>query len=252
MPNSFSGISDIEQHVLSVNYAINFVLSNMARIIRVHAHPKTVATGLGANQQLALGVDDILVLPSEKADVRVVEMQSDLGSTLEMYKRLKEILHEVSRVPEVATGKVDNIGALSGVALQILYQSLVEKTATKQLLYGDMLTEVCLHAMEIGGIRETHSILIHWPDVLPKDPAAEANAALVLEQVGVSRDTLLTQMGYDAQAEAGKKAEEDANARQMGANMLQQFNNGALTGQNSGALTGQNSGADAGDDAGNG
>ena len=73
-------------------------------------------------------------------------MQSDLTSSLAYYARLKEALHEVSRVPEVATGKLESTGALSGVALQLLYGPLVQATEAKRLTYGEMLTELNLRS----------------------------------------------------------------------------------------------------------
>ena len=48
---------------------------------------------------------------------------------------------------EVSVGKVDNIGALSGVALEILYQPLMELTYVKQMTYGPLLEEVNRRAL---------------------------------------------------------------------------------------------------------
>lgn len=228
MPNEFYGISDIEQHVLSINNAVNFVLSNMARIVRTHAHPKTWATGTTA-KQIDISVDQMVCLP-QNATMQNLEMQTDLGSSLELYKRLKELLHEVARVPEVATGKVDGLGPLSGVALKILYQSLIEKNQTKQLFYGDLLQELNCRALEIGKQPES-TIIIHWQDPLPKDVKDEAEAALILEQVGVSKNTVLTELGYDPEAEAEKCAEEAQTAADLGSQLLDQFDKGAVPGQ---------------------
>lgn len=232
MPNEYYGISDIEQHVLSINYAVNFVLSNMARIIRTHAHPKTWGTGF-TGKQVDMSVDSMLLLPKD-SKLENLEMQTDLGSTLELYKRLKELLHEVARVPEVATGRVDNIGPLSGVALKILYQSLIEKNQTKQVFYGDLFRELNLRLLEIGK-QGAAKIIIHYPDPLPKDVKDEAEAALILEQVGVSKNTVLTELGYDPEAEAKKVEEETKAANALGAQMLDQFDKGTIPGQDDNA-----------------
>ncbi len=140
-PNEYWGISDLEDDVLQLNYSINFVLSNLARIIRYHAHPKTWGRGFMANQ-LNIAVDETIVLPAPDAELRNLEMVSDLSSSIALYERLREALHEVTRVPEVATGKLDRAGTLSGVALNILYQPLLEKTETKRRTYGDLLVEL--------------------------------------------------------------------------------------------------------------
>lgn len=230
-PNTYWGISDIEQHVLSVNNALNFVISNMARILRIHAHPKTWGAGF-TSKELQIGVDEVIVLPNIQAKLQNLEMNSDLGSTLELYKRLKEALHEITRVPEIATGKVDNIGALSGVALQILYQSLLEKNNTKQLFYGEMFEDLNSRLLEAGGQGVEQNILIQWPNPLPKDAFTEAQTAVLLDQVGVSKDTILTNMGYDADQEAQKKAQESQTAAELGDQLLSKFDKGQLDGKN--------------------
>ncbi|MBI4496775.1 MAG: phage portal protein, partial [Chloroflexi bacterium] len=134
-PNSYWGISDLEDDVLGLNKSINFVLSNLSRIIKIHGHPRTWGKGFQADQ-LNIAVDETIVFPSPDAELHNLEMLSDLSSSIEFYKRLKEALHEISRTPEVATGKVEDLGALSGVALAILFRPLIEKTNTKRLLYG--------------------------------------------------------------------------------------------------------------------
>ena len=208
-PHEFWGISDLEADVMQINDALNRVASNIARILRFHAHPRTWARGVAAGQlRMDIGVDEILTLPSPDAELRNLEMASDLQSSLQFMMRLREALHEISRVPEVATGAMERVGQLSGVALSILYQPLIEKTLTKRMLYGDMLVELNRRLLELGGWGEDMRTTIHWPEMLPGDPLAMRQVALLDQQLGVSRDTLLRQMGYDADVESMKRAQE--------------------------------------------
>ena len=139
-PNEYWGISDLEEDVLQLNGAINFVLSNLARIVRFHAHPKTWGKGFTA-QQLSIAVDETIVLPSPDAELRNLEMLGDLSSSIALYERLREALHEISRIPEVATGKLESTGQLSGVALASLYPPLLEKTETKRRYLRRLLVD---------------------------------------------------------------------------------------------------------------
>lgn len=232
MANEYFGLSDIEAHVLQVNDAINFVMSNIQRIIRIHAHPKTVAAGLTA-KQIEIGVDDVIVLGNTAATLKNLEMQSDLSSSIEMYRALKELYHAVARTPEIATGKIENVGPLSGVALKILYQSLIEKNQTKQIFFGDLLTETNDRLREVGK-QKPSKVAIHWQDPLPHDVKDEAEAALVLEQVGVSKHTALTELGYDPEDEASEVAKEAKTANELGAQMMDAFDKGGLPGQDNG------------------
>lgn len=207
-PNEYYGVSDVEEDVIRLNGSLMFVLSNMARIVRHHAHPKTWSKGVAASE-IRTGVDDMIVLHSPEAELHNLEMQSDLSSSLALYERLKEALHEMSRTPEVAMGKMNNIGTLSGVALQILYRPLTEKTEAKRRTYGEMLVELNRRLLALGGYSEEQWVTIHWPELLPSDPLQERQVALIDQQLGVSADTLLSQLGYDAAQEAQKREVED-------------------------------------------
>lgn len=230
LPNVYWGLSDLESDLVAVNKAINFVLSNINRIIRFHAHPKTWGKGFQADQ-IKIAIDETLVLGSPNAELKNLEMLTDLGSSLEFYKLLKEVLHEMARVPEIATGKVDDIGALSGVALKILYQSLIEKTATKRVAcYGDLLREANKRLLELGGQGDKHKIKIHWAEPLPKDTKEEAETGLLLDQLGISLDTIQTQLGFDAEDEADKKSKEKTDNATLESALMKKFDQGQTGG----------------------
>ena len=220
-PNAFWGISDIEDDVLEVINKESYTVSNILKILRFHAHPKTWVRGASA-AQIKVNPDNMIVLPGETATIQNLEMQSDLASSIAMHRELVQFIHGLSRIPEVSTGKLDNVGALSGVALEILYQPLLEKTLAKRLTYGDMLVELNRRLLAIGGFGDENYTELRWQDLLPKDKVAETNAALVLKQLGVSGDTLIQEFGYDPDLEREKRAKES----DLGQALLQAFDRG--------------------------
>lgn len=223
-PNEYYGIADLEPDVLGLNQSLNFTMSNLQRIIRFHAHPKTWGRGFAANQ-LKIGVDETIVLPGDNAELHNLEMQSDLTSSINYYIKLKEALHEITRMPEVATGKLDSVGQLSGVALQLLYGPLVQATEAKRITYGDMIIELNRRLMEMHGVILAQPCTLHWPEVLPKNPLEERQVAVIDQQLGVSSDTLITQLGYNADDEKAKKETE---LDDMGNAMLTAFDRGEV------------------------
>ncbi len=224
-PNEYYGRADIEPDVLGINAAVNFVVSNWQRIIRFHAHPKSIIKGATAAEVRA-DVDATLVLPNPQADAFNLEMTSDLSGAIELYNRLREALHETARIPEVATGKVDNIGQLSGLALQILYGPLVELTEQKRLTYGDMLTELNRRLLEFAGYGAEQIVTVRWPELLPRDPASEAALAAAKQQVGVSKDTLLTELGYDPDEERQKREADRQETAEIAEAAMARFDRG--------------------------
>lgn len=214
-PNEYYGIADIEEDVLALNGTINFTLSNLQRIIRFHAHPKTWGSGFNA-KELKTGVDDTLVFTNPDAQLHNLEMQSDLTSSINYYLRLKEALHEISYVPEVATGKLENTGQLSGVALAIMYQPLIDRTEQKRLTYGALLIELFRRLLEMSNHGADNLVTLHWPKLLPANRLEDLQAALLEKQIGVSEDTLLRGLGRNPDVEREKRESDSADiAEQM-------------------------------------
>ena len=222
-PNQFYGTSDLEQDVLEAGNAVNFTTSNIGRILRFHAHPKTWGRGVGA-QEVPMGVDNLTLLRGENAMLQNLEMTSDLSSSLEFGKSLLRGFHAVARIPQIATGQLENLGQLSGLALKVLYGPLIRKNAIKQRLYGDLLRDASQRLLELGGFAG-QKVSITWPDPLPSDPVAERQALVIDEQLGVSQRTVLEKLGYDADAEQTQKAKEQ---KDLGDTLLGQFDKGQM------------------------
>jgi hypothetical protein len=220
-PNEWWGTPDLTPDLIETNKAINFVQSNVNRIGKIHAHPKVWTAGLGASQ-ISVSVDDVICLPSPDAKLSALEAHGDLANLMAFAGTLRSDMDEQSRIPAVALGRLVELpkGNISGVALQLLFQPLIEKTIQKQRLYGRLIREVSRALMVIGGFAtvkdyQDTDIELHWQNLLPVDDLAAAQTALALQQLGVSNDTILQNLGYDADAEADKSAKEDAKKMTM-------------------------------------
>jgi len=215
-PNQFYGMADLEDDVIEAAAAINFTASNIGRILRFHAHPKTWGTGFQA-AQLDVAVDGTIILPSKDATLQNLEMQSDLSSSLEFYKRMLEAFYAVSRTPEITTGNVgEGLGSLSGLALQVLYGPLVRKNGTKQRLYGDMLTDLSARLLEMSGQGADLDVSISWPNPLPADPVAERTALQTDTAMGVaSKATVAEKLGYNWNHENDRIQQETKDAQAL-------------------------------------
>jgi hypothetical protein len=209
LPNEYWGESDLEDDILELQTGRNRGLSNVGRILRFHAHPKTWGKGFQANL-LRVAVDETIVLPGDNSELHNLEMVSDLGSSLEYDRRLDEAIHEISRTPAIATGKVEEIGQLSGLAMQILFAPLVEKTNMKRQTYGDLLAEINRRLLLLGGFGDAGPVRTQWFELLPSDPKAERDVALADQQLGASKATVLAKLGYDPEREAkARQGEQD-------------------------------------------
>lgn len=182
LANSAWGMSDLED--ADINDAINFTASNINRILRFHAHPRTVGTGMEANDLKTTAVDQLWTVPTSDAEIFNLEMQSDLGSSRQHKQDLEEAFHQVTNIPRLDPRSV-NLGALSGFALQILNGPLLDKTAVKQLTYGGMLQQIN-RALLLLGEKEEVTVNNVWPNPLPTADSEKADVMNTLTSAGAS------------------------------------------------------------------
>jgi hypothetical protein len=222
-PNHYWGRPDLTDDVLETQQAINRVMSNAARVQRIHGHPKVVAKGIGEGD-LDVGPDEAIVLPDSDSEISLLEPRATVTDHIELFTTVKSALHEISRVPEITAGKLDNVGNLSGLALKILYGPLVRKTEVKRRLYGHLIAMTSQRLVELAGYGPGAEVVIDWPEIIPDDALMEATAAEALQRAGVSMATTLSEMGYDPESESELRSSEQTN---IGAALLTAFDRGA-------------------------
>lgn len=203
-PHSFYGVADLSRDMQRANHALNFSISNANRVQRLHGHPKTWAKDVGSDATIDLSPDTVTILEGEGAQLAQLAPASDMASHIEYSRFLRELFHQVSSVPEVASGRIDNLGQLSGLALKILYGPLIRVVTTKQSLYGALIKSVSRLALEMAGFDPKTDIKLHWPDIVPSDEEAALRVATAKQALGVSKSTLVSELGYDAEEEAAK------------------------------------------------
>jgi hypothetical protein len=215
-PNESWGMPDLTQDLINENKSLNFLLSILLRIAKYHGHPITYASGLAASQ-IQVGIDDLICLPSPDSKISKLDPMTNFSGLLEIVATIMSNIDEQSRVPAVALGRETSLprGNMSGVALQLLFQPLIEKTTQKQRLYGRLIREVSRAALVLMGAisvddHEAYQIDLHWQALLPSDDLQAAQTAVLLQSLGVSQATVFSGIGLNADDEMEKKAAEDA------------------------------------------
>lgn len=219
-PNDIWGLSDLEE--ADINDAINWTASNINRILRFHAHPKTIGTGFAADKLKNTSVDQFWAIDDPAAKVYNLEMQSDLASAYQMLTALKETYSKVTAIPDLDPEKV-NVGALSGFALRILYGDLLEKTNVKRVTYGALLSDVNAALLEMNGFGQGLHVDTVWGDPLPASTQEQIMALAEDRKNGLSLKTYLERRGYNAEREMEAIAAENAQRSTLGDELLRQF-----------------------------
>lgn len=213
-PHEVYGIADLEPDVLHLCTSINRTASVINRVLRLYGFPRTYGKMIGDALIMDANPGSVLRLEHPQAELKNLEMQSDLGSSIDFYRRLVAALHETTRIPEVATGKLDSAGQLSSLALKIMYAPLIQKTESKRRTYGHALVELMRRILVLEGYADVLCTIV-WPEILPTDAEAERRTALIDRQLGASQATILEKLGYDPLVEATQRAEEDSMAMQQ-------------------------------------
>ncbi|MCW2922253.1 MAG: hypothetical protein JWL76_2127 [Thermoleophilia bacterium] len=200
-PHQVWGRSDLGDDVLRLQDAINASASGERRILRHYASPQEVVTGGGdakavsqAMQQAAIGM--ALVLPEGGAYQIVQASTTGLDASHRFRESLTDKLFERAGVPRIAVGQLEGVGALSGVALLVMYRPLTAKTETKRATYGDAIDELNRRILVIMGEGEFQCGTT-WADPLPQDTQAAVSEALDLQTLGVSKQTIFERLGLD-------------------------------------------------------
>lgn len=215
-PNQVWGRPDLTDDLIDLNRAIGFALSNSLLIYRYHGHPRTVARNVPPTHPLRVGPDEVIYLASGQ-ELEVLQPSADLANGLALARQLTELFFQTARIPEVAVGRLQGVGALSGVALRILYRPLMEDLEAKRRLYGRMVEQLVQRALVLAGWRTTADadVRLHWPEPIPANQEELARTALVWSQLGVSQRTILERLGFDWDLERQHRAEDEASLGEM-------------------------------------
>ena len=219
------GRADISDDAIALQDAVNFVASNIHKIIRYHAHPKTWARGKVAANRMSWGPDEIVQMEGENAAVANLEMMSDLASSSGFLMFLRQALFDISRTMDI-TSVVDKLGALTNFGLRVLFKDSIDKLGTKRELYGDALVEINRRLLVMASKGEDGGVIV-WPETLPTDEHGQAQTIEVDLRAGVvDLQTASTKRGYDWEIVKERKAEQQVAGDNIGAALLRAFNQG--------------------------
>lgn len=145
-----------------------------------------------------------------KADVFKLESQFQYIDSLKFHiDSLKASMFELAETVNLSVDKVNGIGSLSGVALKLLFASIVSKTGKKNTMWSARLREIYFGALRLKQIYEGYEIpedldievIIHNP--IPQNELEEIQVATQKLAAGLSSVTrIMNEMGIeDTEAE---------------------------------------------------
>jgi len=212
-PKHFWGESDIPA-VKVAQRELNRALTQLSRILEVSGNPIAVLEGVESAEDIKVQPGAVWALP-EAAKAYLLDLLQGGGIRLHIdyIEMIYRCLHDISEAPRAAYGGIER--ELSGVALEVELQSLLQKVRRKRTIRtaAYMKRNVMVLKLHAQFNREDLTQVAHriiWGAVLPQDRAREAQNEQLLVQSGVhSRRTAMDELSIrDPEAEFEKWLEE--------------------------------------------
>jgi hypothetical protein len=212
-PKHFWGTSDIPP-LRPSQRELNRALSQLSRILEVSGNPIAVLEGVESAEEIKVTPGAVWTIP-EDAKAYLLDLLAGGGIRLHVdyIDMIYRCLHDISESPRAAYGGIER--ELSGVALEVELQSLLQKVRRKRTIRTAAYARRCqmilaLHKQFAKQDFTTISTRIIWGAVLPQDRARLAQNEQLLVQSGVhARRTAMDELGIrDPDAEFARWLEE--------------------------------------------
>ena len=198
-PKKFWGISDLPQ-IMEAQRELNRAASQLSRILELSGNPIAVLENVEESEDIAVRPGAVWNIP-EDAKAYLLDLLQGGGVRLHMdyINLLYRILHDVSESPRAAFGGTDR--DLSGVALEIELQPLLQKVRRKRIIRTAVYNrrnEMVLKLLEKyrGQSFGDNHLRVVWGPVLPQDWVRLVSKEQALVQTGIhSRRRAMDEVG---------------------------------------------------------
>ena len=212
-PKQFWGISDIPQ-IMEPQKELNRALSQLSRILEVSGNPIAVLEGVEASEDIQVRPGAVWNLPPDtKAYLLDLLQGGGIRLHIDYIDLIYRTMHDMAESPRAAYGGIER--ELSGVALEVELQSLLQNVRRKRLIRtwvykqrNEMILRLWARFTREDLTGQPHRVC--WGTVLPQDRNREAQNEQLLIQSGVhSRRTAMDNLSIrDPELEFEKWMEE--------------------------------------------
>ncbi len=212
-PKRFWGISDLSP-IMEPQRELNRATSQLSKILELSGNPIAVLENVEVSEDIAVRPGAVWNIPEDaKAYLLDLLQGGGVGLHIDYINLLYRILHDLSESPRAAFGGTER--DLSGVALEIELQPLLQKVRRKRIIrtaaynQRNRLVLKLLEKYQNESFGDNH-LRVVWGPVLPQDLAELVSNEQILVQNGIhSRRRAMDEVGVkDPEAEFNKWLEE--------------------------------------------
>ena len=199
------GVSEVEP-LIPLQDELNTRLSDRAHRVTMQSFRMYLAKGSDGFGSAAVGPGQIWSTDNPDAEVRAFGGDVYTPSESEHIQQVRDAMDKLSGVSPLVLGLLRaRIGHLSSEnALRVTLMGVLSKAERKRLTYGrgiSRASRLVLKALARAGVLDITEadtgVRIHWPDPLPTDEQRVLQAARLKLDVGVPRERVLDELGYE-------------------------------------------------------
>ena len=219
--------------IVPLQDALNKAIADMLVAMEFVALPQRWATGLEVEIDEATGkprapfvpgADRIWSVASEETRFGQFD-PADLGQFLEVQEKFRKEIATVSRTPMHFI--VPPAGQWpSGEALRSAESALLKKVWDRQIAFGNVWEDVMRFALRVAG-KPDAVLSCQWEDPTPRVALEMVQVALIKQQLGVSQQRILSELGYSPREIEQMQAEAEENADVAASTAARAYNRGA-------------------------
>lgn len=207
MTNKYYGKSEVTIDQTQLNDSINRTASDISRILRFHAFPKTIGIGLNAEDIQQTAIDGFWTTENPEANIFNLEMRSDLASSMTMLQYLSDAHLAQARVV-IMRGTVKDFQRVTNTGIRAVFLDMIAKNQLLRASYGEAIQRIAQRILLLGGYQPIRPDVM-WPDPLPTDDTEAINTLAIERNLNiVSHETASKKRGYDWEEEKSQLEEE--------------------------------------------
>ncbi|MDP2731412.1 MAG: phage portal protein [Dehalococcoidales bacterium] len=200
-PKKFWGISDLSQ-IMEPQRELNRATSQLSKILELSGNPIAVLENVEESEDIAVRPGAVWNIPEDaKAYLLDLLQGGGVGLHIDYINLLYRILHDVSESPRAAFGGTER--DLSGVALEIELQPLLQKVRRKRIIrtavynHRNRLILKLLERYRNENFGDNRLNMV-WAPVLPQDLSRVVANEQTLIQSGIhSRRKAMDELGVE-------------------------------------------------------
>jgi hypothetical protein len=205
LPGNYEGAGEVEP-LIPLQDELNTRLSDRATRVTFQSFKMYLGRGIENFENRPIAPGRMWSTDNPDASIEVFGGDSESPSEDAHIAQLREAMDKTSGITPVAAGLIrDRLGRLtSAAALRVTLMGTLARLQRKQITYGEgmvRLNDMVLDLLDRLGVLATspeeRRTRIEWPNPLPDSRHDELQDAKVKLDLGVPRETVLRELGYD-------------------------------------------------------